>query len=859
LEEKLEEAIDILSTQIDVVDKLLKSHGVTIIASHELHARVREQRNKRKAPFKIPHKDNYNDADLIFTALNYLTLHNESELYFISGNEAEFGFGKPPILHPDITELFNKVKVYYFTDLKDAFLAFDQLNIPRHESKKEQQHGKIINKVAIDKTKPILDQLYEYLEKRMLLWSFIPKKMLFEHYPFILSNVFRYSHRPFTIITDNKDVFDLLTKIKIENGVVACEDPCLIQNNEYEKKISFIFKALRQNNIERVAFKDDSEVNIIYTPSSTICNCQICVFKRIDWTDILDLTHFPERVEIEENLDEKIKIAYGQYKVGNYYKSALLFEKLLNDYSNQNDILVYIIKFNLKHLAAIIRNNYWDDSEKQRFADKLSDIDLEKAYEDCETFEDQEILQWLHRKDFIKQATLEMHDLTEQITDHFYGRNSGYNDNTLSLLETYLEAESFLDKNSIIYDYYSEFKSLTNLLTHGLFASYGCNPLLGGKLISFNDNNLNKLLFSGNAEIIQKYLIRFKLENMKYESDSPRGQTIFDVIVSLIEKYNQIQNSYYVHKQTLSNYFWDTYTNLINNSLTILAMIDLPEDKFNIVVAKILTLLETPNHLIYHRIFKHLRFLFNKKHKSLSDDLLYSFSIAGLKDRKFHSDRFFEVLAGIINDREIKVPVSDQHFQLIRENFLDNQYINSADNSWFDIGYIFGILESDEQKKEIRSHLKQLLEANYKSHNYYLASMFDIIMPEETFNNLYDSEIEAIIDLGPIKRPFHNKQYFVDTRIDNYLNFCLKHSLTVPTQIRNKSVALGPYYQWLFDMESFNYDNFNKDWLYNHFTLYFKQAFRKSEKLKSHLLKLIKDDPNTEIERIFVITYCFSD
>lgn len=859
LEEKIEEAIQSLYAQIEVIDTLLSIQGIKISASNELHALIRDQKAKRKAPFRKPHKDNYNDAELIFTTLNYLSDHNSAELYFISENKAEFAYGDPPILHPEISERFSPLKINYFLNLKDVFSAFDRIGIPRYEKKKEKEYGKVKTTIIIDKTKPVLNQIAEYLEKRFRLLTFIPKKLFTEHYPFIIADTFNYYHRPFTIITDNIEVYNFLTKVKIIEGIVNSEDPSLITSKEDEIKIIGIFQTLRQNNIDKVAFKDKDEVPIVCSLLPIKCNCSLCQYNRMDWSDLID-GKCSERADLDNSFEGKLRDSYVQYKVGSYYKAALKLQELLIGDPDRRDILRYIAYFNLKHLAPILTNYYWDNSEVRELGDRLSQIDLDDIYKECVQFEDREILDWLHKNSFISETLSRMHKKVNQITDHFYGQNTGYNNNTFSLAEHYGSADAFLFKNSIIYDYYVEFESLTTLFIQGLVASYGCNALMSGKLNSLNDNNLKKLLFAGNADIIQKYLVRYKSKNIRYVNDAESNASIIAVITSIVENYKNIEKSANRNQQTLSlQYFWDFYTELINNALTILAMIDLDDQIFNSMLGKFLEFLENDNKLILFRILKNLRFLFNRKHKSFANEMLHKFYLVSLKKKEFHSDRFFEILAGIINDRQTKMSVSETDFQHVRDNFLINSYEGQMVNVWFGIGYIFSTLDSEKQKQEISSHVKKSLKENFNSGKYYLACMCEMMQPDATFNKLYEADIAAVIQLGPRERLFNTKLNYTDSRIDNYLNFCLKYSLGFPNTIKDIISCMGTYYQWLFDIEGFDYTKFNKDWLYYHFTFYFKQEFRKCKELKNHLLNLIKLDTETELERMFVLIFCLND
>ena len=863
LQEKIDEAFELLLSQLDTVDELLLNKSVRLSLTPELHVLVHEQRIAEKKPFgKKNKKDSSNDALLIFSSLNYLSNNNQSELYFVSDNKTDFALHTDDysILHPEITERFPMVKTHYFIHIEETYKKFDILGIPRYKQQEDWKPGKIKNSINVDKTKSVLHQVYEYLEKRFSDLAFIPKKMFVEHYPFIKGETYLYRHRPFTLITDNQSVFDLFTKIKVQDDLVVSEDPEIIQNTDDENKLKCIFRTLAQNNITAIAFKDEDPVDIVYKRSIADCNCSLCQYRRLDWHDIINDRKFQERDNQDQTINGQLLIAYGHYKVGHYYQSAKLLQKLYNEKKEEKGLKLYIIAFNLKHLAQILRSHYWDNAEIDQLAKELSAVDLDRQYKECNSiFENREILQWLHQKKFISESLSVMHEKVNIITDHFYGQNTGFNDHVNSLVEQYSAIDSFLNGNGIIYDYYSGFHTLTDLLVQGLLASYGCNPLMGGRLLFLRDRWLNTLLLSAKADVIQKYLVRFKLKEIAYHPDEQPGRTFVDAIAGIQRTYPLIAQAFKEKEAHLSRFFWDTYSDTLFNAIVLLSMVELDAADFNRAMLQLLELLKSKTEISYFRLLKYLRFLFQRKQKSFSDEVLTKFYLAALENKEFHADRFFEIIVEILNERNIKVDLTESQFGLVLKNYLDELVSNHSQNIWFTTSYIFSTIANGGQKSIISARVNECLEQRFDSGCYYLAMMFELISTKAEYNKLYADSIEAIISQGQQKRPFATKEYYIDSRIDNYLNFCLKYSIEIPPGILQKVPAMGAYYRWLFNMDDFEYTNFSPNWLYNHFTFYYKRRFRHCAALKSHLLVLLKENPNTDLERIFVLIYCYED
>jgi len=859
-EEKIDDAKRLLSSQLDIIDDLLCNYSKDIQTNEATVLLLHTQKRKNKMPFGSSTKDNYNDAEIIFSALDYLHNTNENVLYFASNNTKEFAAAIPDnfMLHPEISEVFPAVKTHYFTELKDVYQAFEKLDIPEYKESKINESNKIRNTISVDKTKPVLDQLHEYLGKRSDQLAVIPKKILTEHYPIIVSDTFKFYHRPFTLITDNETLFQLLSEVEVEDGVIK-PNLQFIKNEEDEKKIKEIYSFLNFNFIESVAFENNDPVIIKYSNQGPQCNCPLCLYKRLSFGELFKTIDDFVPGDSKEPISFKLKHAYVYYKLGNFLESAVLLNQLYDEKKDQKDILTYLICFNLEQLSSLLPHYNWDNDKAAKLGEELKQtINLDNVYKDCRTSANKRLIDWIHEKKFYKDTFSGMHEKVQAITDNFHGQNSGFNDNTRYMIEHYLSTENFLSRNCIIYDVYKEFDSLTNLFTEGLLASYGCSKFLGGRLLYLSDSRLETLMLSGKAEIIKKFYERYKLENIEYKKDHSDGNSFGDLVESVLLDYPVIVENYPRFAKALNDYFWDNYSEMIYNSIALFSIANFDTDAINRFATNLLDFLEKQKHIHNFHLIKHLKFFLFEKRNEISPELLRKYFIAGLKNEFFQFDNYIESVADRLRDRKMLVSLNAEEFQLVTKNFfIDPEFGGSQ--TWYSIGHIFSVLTDDEQKKEIGKFVTGSLEKKFDLSKYYLVIMFDIIPSRQDFTDSYIEEIEKIIMKGQRDRFFEKKEYYIDSRIDNFFNFCFKYNLDISATIKEHLPKMGAYYIWLNDMESFDYSCFNTDWLQNHFTLYFKRKFRQSNSLKQHLLSLIKTELNKELERRFVLTFCYDD
>lgn len=846
-----------LHRQIDMIDDLVVNHGIQIPVTADVLLAVHKQKESGKAPF---HKKNSeSDALIIFSALTFLRSENVSSFYFVSDNTSDFAVTKDGkwLLHRDIQNHFQDISTEYFEHIKAAFDVLAGSGLPRYADSMQSFPNRVKNTIKVDRSKTIIDQLYEYIEKRSHQLMFHPKKILLEHFPFITADAFNFLHRPFTVITDNRSLYRLLSSVLVTDTDVTPThpNPIILQPGDKEKIIEII-NFLRFNLLENVAFEQGNSVPVTFEGKGSECDCPLCTYKRFDFKALITLLN-PVIPETAEDIDATMKRAYGFYKTGRFADAARILVGLKNNWKDLKNLKYYIVCMNLVNLGFIIRQSYLRNGNFADVLTEISSIDLTEIYADCLQPAYQPLLDWLHEKKFFTESFTGLHEALKKITDHFQGRNTGYNENTNELIEHYFSCERFLSANSVIYDLFGDFYSLTDLFTEGLFASYGCNDFLSGKLTYLSDDLIEKLLVHGNAGDMVKYYRRYKLEGIRYRPNAT-GTTTKDRIKKLIASYPLLADEYEKNKDSFQEYFWDHYSELIFKSLTILGMIEMSEDDMNELAGNICDMLETANHIQYFHLSKFIQFFVHEKKNTISEKLLSRFFILGINDDRLIPDNFTDNLKMVIEKRGFKIEIPATAFKKFETAFLslkDDQRVRS----WHTIGNVFIVTAKDRQRKAIRKFVDISLETKFYGPNFYLASMFGIIEPNEKYFDLYTDELVRIIARGQQQRPFDNYKFYVDSRINEYFNFLFKFDKQLPEKIRSILPAMGKYYVWLSDPDNFDYSQFNRNWLDYYFTLYFKRHFRKSNVLKQFLLSSFKTKFDLDLEHKFMLMYNYND
>lgn len=860
-QEDLDEIKSKLLSQITIIDELLAENALTISLTDAGKVAIFEQQEERKAPFTDRTKDNLADAILIFSSLEEIEKRGDNELYFVSGNTVDFASpgAEPPVLHSDIAEHFLKVTVHYHTDIRDTFKAFDKLGFPRYKKPKADNKGKVERIIEIDKSKPLLEQLHDYLTARFSEISILPKRLFTNHYPFLLGTDIEYPPKPFTLVTDNQDLFDLLTGIQFEYGKVTDSTARFLHTEEDERKANEIMHLLAHNFLHRIAFKSGKEVALSRPPATSLCDCSLCLYEDLRWAELLrkDLTTVSDK---SLSLESRMRLAYGFYKSRDFLQAAKLFEALREEAKTKQGLTHYIVEFNLQHLGFLITHSYWDEANAMSYGKELKEIDLNNVFKKCRTTENAAALQWLHEKEFYQTTLTYLLEKQRSIVDLYHNGSSGFNEGTYSLLESYYSIEAFLNHNSIIYDIYREYDTLTHIFTEGVFASHNQNPRMGGRLNQFDDYLMELLLLGGEPEVLRSYFRRYKLERLSYKQTNTFGYDLILRLQKFLSTYPAIKEAYEAQTKPLNPSFWEDYNKILQNGLTLLAMSNIFGTPVNDFAGVLITFLQTQNHLHLYPLEKSINYFLSRKHEELCEDTLTRLFMLGVEnDHLRRDDEYVDLLEDAFKKRSLKLSLTDDQFNHFATHFFrppaDNEMVHSL---WFP-GTLHTLTNNEEHSQAIRDWISIELQANFQVRRYYNACMFDLLTPSEPLLTQYVHEVEEVANKGQQLRFMPSHDYYSDDRIDQFLNFCFKYSFSISASLRASIAAVSPYYEWMLNLDGFEYAKFNTEWLTHHFTVYYKHTLRRSEALKRYLLEYMKTHHHSGIEKTFIMIYGYDD
>ncbi len=847
---KMDRAKKLLLSQIELVDSLFEN-SIQLEETSNAVLTTHAHKSSDKAPFRNK-KNSEKDALIIFSTLDYLTLNRIDELHFISLNHNDFAspLDINTTIHPDISNAFPAVKIRYFSDWKQGFEYLQNIGLPKLFQNDISNSNKVVNRIIIDRSKSFLDQIDQYLNKRFKEINFLPRHLFAEQYPFLVSKSYIQRNRAFTLYTDNPELFDLVNSCKVIDQELKIDNSEAYNSVEdYEVKIKNVLHILAINSVNNIIYEHQKETQIVYSETYS-CNCPMCKYSRFEFLDCFNSVE-----NAEGSLQERFKKAYTHYKLGNYFESAKRFKALGEECDDQDlPLMSFTAKFNLHRLLIMCRNQYYGEESLLQKVSILGSVDLEDELKLANNLEDSAILEWIHSREFINEPLGKMQQLTNAIRADFFNRNSGWNENTYNLIDIYRGVENFMNANFIVYDGSSEFENLADMYLEGLFASYGCHPKLGGKLLYFSDDILVSLMHYCKADRMRHYFSRYSLKELSYKQD-PLNRSFAKSVCFIMNEWMKTNQLVEQNELIDSASFKDNYSQKLFTGLTLSSFLTLDKEEINEVGKSILGFVKTEmkGYHVYEFV-KCVSIFLTKRAQSLDSEILYQFFRLPLVQSDFLEAIYLDAIDETLRNNRFRLNFTDLDFQLFTERFLQSDMPKRAFSTHL-ICTTYYYTDNESHKNSIKGFIRRELDNKFEPQLYYDALIRNVIDTDEELFPKYLEQIKRRLKGNKINSFHYVRDYYTDPRIDEFINCWFKYQFRLDDEVKNDITKLGDYYKWILDIDGFDYLLFNPEWTWNHLTMYYKKRFRRSEKLKQELLKHIQPPFDQKLLRVFIQIY----
>ncbi|WP_438426227.1 hypothetical protein [Aquimarina macrocephali] len=851
--EFLQPDIQNIDHQIKTIDELL-NNSILLETSDDIKIFCSDRTISKKAPFHNK-LDSTKDAYIIFSALKYFT-ELEQDVLFISANKDDFGSPEDleSKIHPEIIETYTQINVQYINDIGRAINNLKQeLSISLlPEEINSTSVTKVEDEVVIDKTKPLLEQLYDYVSIRHKEIKFYPISLFINHYP-LKTNSYSY-YSTFNLNTDNEELIELFKSVEIsdDNEISIADEKFYNGVENYEAKIKAILLGLSSNLIFNISSKKSRERLPIRYSKVKNCECPKCSFSKFKFSECFK--SLDSYTNSKKDLQES---SYLNYQIGNYLFAVEKQKKALFEYNKKRLNTSYFIgQFNLSKLSIFVRNNYFGENSQNELVKELKAIDLAYVETNKSSNENKKLIKHLRENTFYTDARNKIQETSNKLIDQYYSSLNGSwssNNDVWILINEFAKLKSFLVDNYIVYDKFKEFQDVFSTFIEGLFASHAIADKHHSRLENFDDWLITNLLQYGNPEIIDKYYKRYKLKKIRYKKTSSNGDSFSELIDNFFSNVN-LRKSLIENCESNNRRFWEYYNRVFKNLLTLVSISDFNQTFINSFSKQLVGYLEKEN-FIDSQSFEQINLFLYRCGENIDKESIHRFFNLGINKPFYHNSEFYDSLLNIIEKKKERISITEKQFQTIKNIAFEECSLCKKNHRNSIIIPLYLMIGNSDFKKAIGNIIIEKLQESFSFNLFYQATLFELIPLDK---NMLNKAIEMSL---PKSKQVSFKSIFsgIDDkrfdRLNSILNLCFKFDIDTTTEQFESFKDLGSYYTWLIDMDNFNYDLFETEWVGEYATKFYYRKIHNNRFVKEKLDSIIKNKFDSSLERDYLNIY----
>ncbi|MEN5380635.1 hypothetical protein [Sphingobacterium kitahiroshimense] len=589
--------------------------------------------------------------------------------------------------------------------------------------------------------------------------------------------------------------------------------------------------------------KNRETINIRYSLNKS-CDCVLCLLDSLQYQKLVQ-----KLTKIPKGLENILICAFTHYQIGNYLISAKYYENSTKQAEKLNKpLLLAATQYSLSKLHNHINNNYWDNNRDDLLIKRLKGISLEGTLRKVNR-KDRQFITWIFNTNFFTTTFEQITILVSKIRDNYYNQlNGGHSSNShvWLLINKYAELESFLTLNRIPYNRFIEFNELSKIFIDGLFLSHAIRSKESSKLNEFDDWTIQKILFYGKSSDIKMYFYRYEMAELKYTTSSTKDSTFISLVNNFLENPNIVIPQF--ENGGNANYrFWDHYMKIFNNILILLAIIDLDVKVVLITGERLFNFLEKFKSYDDSYI-DNLELFLRRKGQMLNLPTLSNYLNLYSTDQIYHNSWYVNTVLKQIIEKDDKLILNQILQEELIKNELDICNLCKTEHYTPILPDIYRIINNKVFKNKIKDAVETKLTQKFKTNLYYEYAINDVI----NYKIFLDKFIEGI----PTTVNHANLNYLSDFDnnqcLNNLINLCYKNNVNLKDPNYQAFRGKSDYYDWLLNLNDFDYKKFNPNWVTAYPTIYYYREFAKYPIIKHQLVKILSTEKNIKVEKALI-------
>jgi len=643
---------------------------------------------------------------------------------------------------------------------------------------------------------------------------------------------------------------EFLTSVQFINGKVVLlkNHQAISKVKDFQTKIKYIFKVLYSHQIFYVSDEVGRQShNIYWREANSTCECAKCSLDSLNFVKT-----FLALKSMAVTVEDKFKQAYVNYEIGNFVKSYKLYKECASQAYKAKKLSVYFIcKYNLSKMKVFIASNYWGDLAEDSIVTELSGINLESEYMKSSNERNRDIHEWLVRNSFYNSSRENIVRIKGKIVEDYYSQLTGgwsVNDHAQELISEIAKLISFLNLNGIVYNKFSEYSQLFESVTEGLLASHAKNRASGSRLERFDDFLVTNLIYNGNSNSFIKYFRRYNLEWLEYVNVSNSSCELLELFRNVCSPFDTLRKTFVDNCEKNNSYFWSYFNKMFSNCIVLIGVINFEEKIIKEVLGGILLFLRTETTLHRNEIEK-IEFLMIRHRGKIGNDLALEYLEFAIKHKKYHDESFLATVSELFSYEDGKALPKETWQRLIsifRAECPECKYVHKIES----LVHFYKHLDS-KQRQELQREILARLTQQFDPNLYYFASIMDVVDWNSFWNNFL-IYCEHNIGSTSFRQSLTGEKEKRNSLVDMLVNLAYKNGVPLNEDRFNVFRRISNYYNWLFDLNDFDYNQFVPSWIAEYGTIFYVNKFKTIPKIKDGLVKYLRENPKIRIEREYI-------
>jgi hypothetical protein len=363
---------------------------------------------------------------------------------------------------------------------------------------------------------------------------------------------------------------------------------------------------------------------------------------------------------------------------------------------------------------------------------------------------------------------------------------------------------------------------------------------------------VHRMVFNGTPSKILEYFNRYNLKEIGF-SKGKEEDSFENMIKNILTIPKDFRKNITKHCENIYDEFWRDYNAHFSNLFVFAGLLDLDESLVRDIASRLANYLENEK-FIHFNSLKWVTFFISRKHKLFDSALKLRLFRLTFLNSKYHSEEWFEILDEL-STSDNPLDFSNLDISALRKIVTGKCKTCGVAHSETMLMQAWLALPFAVEKEKLVKVMRKHLDSDFDSELFYLAVIRGAIPCEESYLNKFIEIATPRKDRVVFKTEFGGVPDKHHYDLDRLLNLLFKENIDLKETRFDQFKNVHPYYDWLLDMESFDYSKFDCRWLTEYGTAYYYKEFRKHPVIKAKLTAYLNKNADQELCRVFFNLY----